>query len=345
MPLTEVTAVFTVTLWMRLVGATAAGWMADRMGRKAPLMISILWYSICNFIAGFSPSFTFLFFGPRPAGHRHGRGMAGRRGAGHGILAGTLARLHVRRAARLMGAGLRVVRARLRLPVSPLELASGCRWRGMLILGVLPALVCRVDPRLREGAGGLGREQAASRQDVKQQVSLPLFAIFKRKYLFNTLDRLPVDGRDFCVYYAIWALLGTYLQKELSWTPPRWRSRCSGATSSSSLASASGARCRTSVGRRWAMMIPAFIAIFITPLYLATTDPHLFLDLVHAAGRLRRRRSTARIPSYLSERFPTEVRATAAGFVYHQGAIWGGLVAPVLTYFAVDRGRWASPCR
>ena len=30
------------------------------------------------------------------------------------------------------------------------------------------------------------------------------------------------------------------------------------------------------------------------------------------------------------------MRATASGFVYHQGAIWGGLVAPVLTYFAVQ---------
>src|SRR5258708_28370380 len=60
-PLTAVTAVFTITLWMRLVGATAAGWMADRMGRKAPLMISILWYSLCNFLAGFSPTFAVLF--------------------------------------------------------------------------------------------------------------------------------------------------------------------------------------------------------------------------------------------------------------------------------------------
>ncbi|MBV8458366.1 MAG: hypothetical protein JO122_17330, partial [Acetobacteraceae bacterium] len=39
---------------------------------------------------------------------------------------------------------------------------------------------------------------------------------------------------------------------------------------------------------------------------------------------------------YLSERFPTEVRATASGFCYHQGAIFGGLVGPVLTYFAID---------
>jgi SHS family lactate transporter-like MFS transporter len=41
-------------------------------------------------------------------------------------------------------------------------------------------------------------------------------------------------------------------------------------------------------------------------------------------------------PHYLSERFPTEVRATAAGFCYHQGAIFGGLVGPVLAYFATD---------
>src|SRR5438105_9760727 len=60
-PLTEVTAVFTLTLWMRLVGATAAGWLADRMGRKTPLMISIAWYSCCNLLAGLAPTFWFLF--------------------------------------------------------------------------------------------------------------------------------------------------------------------------------------------------------------------------------------------------------------------------------------------
>jgi hypothetical protein len=39
-PLTEVAVDFTLTLWMRLVGATASGWLADRIGRKKPLMIS-----------------------------------------------------------------------------------------------------------------------------------------------------------------------------------------------------------------------------------------------------------------------------------------------------------------
>jgi MFS transporter, SHS family, lactate transporter len=53
-PLTAVTAVFTITLWMRLVGATASGWMADRVGRKLPLMIP----SSCIPSATLSPAFS-----------------------------------------------------------------------------------------------------------------------------------------------------------------------------------------------------------------------------------------------------------------------------------------------
>jgi hypothetical protein len=42
------------------------------------------------------------------------------------------------------------------------------------------------------------------------------------------------------------------------------------------------------------------------------------------------------MPHRSSGRFPAEVRATAVGFCYHQGAIFGDLVAPVLTYIAVS---------
>jgi len=58
--LAAVAAVFTPTLWMQLVGAVGSGWLADRIGRRTLLMISILWYSVCNLIAGFSPTFWFL---------------------------------------------------------------------------------------------------------------------------------------------------------------------------------------------------------------------------------------------------------------------------------------------
>jgi MFS family permease len=38
-PLTAVAIVFTITLWLRLVGAVESGWLADRLGRKTPRMI------------------------------------------------------------------------------------------------------------------------------------------------------------------------------------------------------------------------------------------------------------------------------------------------------------------
>ena len=55
--------VFTLTLWLRLVGGDLIGNCSrSQLSAEIPLMISILSLSICNFIAGFSPNFAFLFF-------------------------------------------------------------------------------------------------------------------------------------------------------------------------------------------------------------------------------------------------------------------------------------------
>jgi Major Facilitator Superfamily len=51
----------TVTLMMRLVGGTIAGTAADRWGRKLPLVLSVLWFSIFAFLSGFSTSYGMLF--------------------------------------------------------------------------------------------------------------------------------------------------------------------------------------------------------------------------------------------------------------------------------------------
>jgi len=84
-------------------------------------------------------------------------------------------------------------------------------------------------------------------------------------------------------------------------------------------------------------MIPMAVALVLIPLYLTQVDHTMFfwcflLFICFFSGK------DALNPGWLSERFPTEVRATAAGFVYHQGAVWGAAVAPILTYFAVNQG-------
>jgi SHS family lactate transporter-like MFS transporter len=335
-PLAEVTAVFSVTLIMRLGGATVAGWMADRMGRRAPLMISILWYSICNFIAGFSPSFAFLFFfrallgigmgaeWPAGAALAMESWPARSRGFMSGVLQGS------------WGLGFALSSLAYGFLYGPLEaMGHGYGWRGMLIIGVLPALAC-VWIRFYVKEPEVWAENKKIQNATQNQMKLPLFAIFKRKYLWNTATGCLWMAANFCVYYAIWAMFSTYLQKELLWTPAMVAVPLFWGNILVFFASSFWGVMSDRVGRRWALMIPCTIGIFLVPIYLTSVDP-----LIITAGFLLQGcfvgGKDSLNPCWLSERFPTEIRATAAGFVYHQGAVWGAAVAPLLTYFAINQ--------
>lgn len=336
-PLTAVTAVFAVTLWLRLLGATAAGWMADRMGRKAPLMISICWYSFCNLLAGLSPSFALLFFfrallgigmgaeWPAGAALAMESWPARSRGLMSGVLQGS------------WGLGFALSSAAYGFLYTPLEsIQPGYGWRGLLILGVLPALAC-VWIRYFVKEPEVWAENKRIQDATNQAVRLPLFAIFKRQYLWNTLTGCIWMAGNFIVYYSIWALFGTYLQKELGWTPAQVAVPLFWANIMVFFSSAFWGAVSDRIGRRPALMIPCTIAIFIAPIYLLAKDPFWITAGFILMGLIVGGKDTLN-PAWLSERFPTEIRASAAGFVYHQGAIWGGFVAPVLTYLAVERG-------
>jgi len=90
------------------------------------------------------------------------------------------------------------------------------------------------------------------------------------------------------------------------------------------------------VGRRWALILPAIGGIVVAPLYLLTHNYPMIVAFFALQGAFAGGGIYAQNPTYLAERFPTEVRATAGGFCYHQGAIFGGLTAPILTYLAVS---------
>ena len=82
---------------------------------------------------------------------------------------------------------------------------------------------------------------------------------------------------------------------------------------------------------------PALIGLLLAPVYLLSENYWVIMIGFSAQG-LFAGAIYGQNPGYLSERFPTEVRATAAGFCYHQGAIFGGLVAPILSYIAAAYG-------
>ena len=56
----EVAFITTATLAMRPVGALLFGLWADRVGRRLPLMVDVIFYSIVGFLCAFAPNFTVL---------------------------------------------------------------------------------------------------------------------------------------------------------------------------------------------------------------------------------------------------------------------------------------------
>jgi SHS family lactate transporter-like MFS transporter len=168
----------------------------------------------------------------------------------------------------------------------------------------------------------------------KREVKAPLFSIFKRGLIGNTLNACWWMASAFITYYSVTVLFATHLQVDLKMSPGAIGEVGVAANLVTFLASVGWGFVADKYGRRAAMIIPALIAIPLAPVYLLSTNFSLIwwgfvLQGAAAAGGMQ-----GQLATFMNERFPTEVRATASGFCYHQGAIWGGLVAPIIAYFA-----------
>jgi SHS family lactate transporter-like MFS transporter len=328
-PLVAVTAVFTLTLWLRLLGAVGSGWLADRIGRKRPLMISILWYSICNFLAGISPSFTLLFLFRALLGI----GMGAEWPAGAALAMESWP-------ARSRGFMSGVLQGSWSLGFLASSLAYGLLynsigWRGLLIIGVLPALaVVWIRTYVKEPE--VWAENRRKQREQQHEVHTPLFEIFRPRVLGNTITACLWMASGFIVYYSVYGMFATHLQKDLQFSPGLVATPLALANLVAFFASGFWGWVADKFGRRWAMIIPAAIGIFITPIYLFSTG-YLTIAIAFIVQGAFLGAIYGQNPAYLSERFPTEVRATASGFCYHQGAIWAGFTAPVLALWAAGQ--------
>src|SRR5216684_3690848 len=131
----EIVLTTTATLAMRPLGALLFGLLADRYGRRIPLMANVIYFSVIELLCGFSPNFT-VFIILRAL---FGIGMGGEWGVGaslameaapvrwRGVLSGIL------QSGYSIGYLLAAVAARFLLPV--------WGWRPMFWIGALPALL------------------------------------------------------------------------------------------------------------------------------------------------------------------------------------------------------------
>jgi SHS family lactate transporter-like MFS transporter len=324
----------TATLIMRLIGGVSAGAAADKWGRKIPLMLSILWFSIFAFFSGFSSSYTILF-GLRAL---FGIGMGGMwaagmplviehwpvklRGAVSGLLLGGW----------YWGYLLAAVAFQFIFP-----LFSGDRaWRSMFWLAIIPGLLTLwVTAKTKESPVWLERQRQL-KADPRAFAGEPRFSlvrIFQPDLIWTTIQTTAVIGAFMCSFYSIGTWYATLLRREQRPTLPYL------------VLFNLGAICGTAVwgrisegrlGRRGAVTITAVLGVASIPFYLYSSSP-----AVLGLGAVMMGAFGCGIwgmaPAYVTERYPTEARGVGPGFCYHAAAAIGA-VMPLLIGWMDDRG-------
>src|SRR5258707_4664690 len=82
----DLTYAIAITLAMRPVGAFIFGLLGDRFGRRIPLMLDIIFYSLMELLTAFSPNYTVLLIFRA----LYGIGMGGEWGLGASLTMETL---------------------------------------------------------------------------------------------------------------------------------------------------------------------------------------------------------------------------------------------------------------
>ncbi len=329
-------ALGTATLLFRVIGGIGAGTAADRWGRKGPLMFSIVWYSLFAFLGGFSTSYAMLFV----CRALFGIGMGGVWAAGmplalehwparlRGIASGLL------QGGYPMGFILSSLVYQFGYPFVTLHVQEG--WRVMLWIGLLPALlVFWIARRVKESPTWLERQREArdSGRAASGAADFSLKRLFAPGLRGVTFHTSILMAAFLFLYQSIAFWYPTLLVQMGRETLPFLVAFNAGAVGGNLIC---GRLSETALGRRGAVSLATAIGVSALPFFaFATTTPLLLLGatIVGAFGT----GNFGVMPGYLSERFPTAVRAGGAGFAYHVGA---GLasIAPSIVGALVDDG-------
>src|ERR1700712_1674689 len=134
---TEVAFLTTATLFMRPVGALLFGLWADRVGRRIPLIVDVLFYSTVGFLCAFAPNFTVLIV----LRFLYGIGMGGEWGLGAALAMEKIPKERRGFFSGVLQQGYAL--GYLLAAVAYLILSQGfdLSWRWLFALSIVPALI------------------------------------------------------------------------------------------------------------------------------------------------------------------------------------------------------------
>ena len=319
--ISEVTVAILLTLAMRPIGAYVFGRAADRWGRRPTLMVDVLLYSIVEFASGFSPSLTVLLV----LRAVYGIAMGGEWGVGASLTMETVPP-HARGfVSGLLQSGYPSGYFVASLVYAVLFPVIG--WRGMFMVGVLPALLVLYIRRNVPESPSWQRSTAARRSTLavlKSHWRLGIYAVV----LMTAFNFFSHGTQD---------LYPTFLQVQHALSPHAVGTIAAvynvGAILGGILCGALSER----IGRRRMIVIAALLSLPVLPLWAFAGSPVL-LALGAFLMQFMVQGAWGVIPVHLNELSPDDARGTFPGFVYQLGNLLASANATIQAALAVRFG-------
>lgn len=320
------TGAIALTLLARLAGGYFAGKAADRWGRKLPLLISIVWFALCDGAVALAPSFTAIIVLRTLFGLGMGAEWtcgttlamenwpARSRGIASGVLQGSWA----------IGYLLAAVVSAYVVP--------RWGWRALFVIAALPALAA-IPMR-----AFVPESEEWKKDKGTRTVEVPLKELFRKHpgLLSRTLWGCGAMAAGFGAYYAITASYPKMLISELGLTEGPVATlvvifnvgMMIGCVAMGVLAAKKGAA--------FALILPASIALLVLPMYVGAVGNSLHMGAL-LAGIFGVGFSGV-TPMLLTGLFPAAGRGRLVGIVYHVGAFFAGFVPMAVAGLA----RWGG---
>jgi SHS family lactate transporter-like MFS transporter len=300
----------TLTLLVRLAGGAVAGWMADRWGRKLPLMLSLLWFAAFDAAIYFAPSFTAVLV----LRTLFGFGMGAEWTAGTALAMESFPPRRRKIASGLLQAGWPI--GFLLAATTAYFVIPAFGWRAMFLIAAVPALlVVPIRIFVRE-------PDAPARAVERPRATLAELAAPGVARMIALASFVMALG--FVVYYGLTSQYSYMLQNELGLDAQAAYVH----VIVFNVGMLVGVVIAGFVASRWgivtALVAPALLMVPALPLYVGAV-PGLLGVGAFLGGALGVGYSGV-TPVLTTSLFPEHVRARAIGIVYHAGALFAAFV-------------------
>ena len=322
--LAAVSGSITLTLLVRLAGGAVAGWMADRWGRKLPLMLSLASFVVFDALIYFSHSFTAILVFRTLFGF----GMGAQWTAGTALAMESMPPRTRKIASGLLQAGW---------PIGVM-LAAGIAmfvvdahtWRPMFLIGIIPALATIPLWFMFPNTKPAPRTGTVKRSAIKELATPGV----PRMIILGSI----IMALGFMVYYGLQTQYTFLLTGELHLTPKSAFAHVILFNAGMLVGCIAAGVIAARKGVIFALVTPALLMLPALPLYVGWGAGSIALAIGAVLGGALGVGYSGVTPVLTTSLFPEHVRARAIGIVYHVGAFIAAFVPSLIPWLAGSAG-------